>query len=124
LGTSAARDDRLGTLFLHTVGRRSGQPRATALFYLRDGSNLVVVASNAGGHSDPAWWLNLRDRPEVEVEIAGERRRVRARPATTDEGARLWPRLDAGNPDYAAYRAKAQRPIPIVILEGVATGSA
>ena len=121
MGTTAARGDRLGTLYLHTVGRKSGQPRTNALYYLDDASNVVVVASNAGGDSDPAWWMNLRDRPEAEIEIAGERRSVLARPATAEETNRLWPRLDAGNPDYAAYRAKAQRPIPVVILERVAT---
>ena len=117
LGTKAARGDRLGTLFLHTVGRKSGQPRANALFYLLDGSDLVVVASNAGFEADPAWWLNLRDQPNAQVEIAGERRPVRARQATSEEAARLWPRLDAANPGYAAYRAKVRRAIPVVILE-------
>jgi deazaflavin-dependent oxidoreductase (nitroreductase family) len=91
------------------------------LFYLDDGPNVIVVASNAGADSDPAWWLNLRDRPDAEIEIAGERRSVRARPATTEEATRLWPRLDAGNPDYAAYRTRAQRPIAVVILERVGT---
>jgi F420H(2)-dependent quinone reductase len=117
IGTRAARGDRIGTLFLHTVGRKSGQPRVNGLFYLEDGRNLVVVASNAGLDADPAWWLNLCDRPDAEVEIGGRRQPVRARPATTDEGARLWPRLDRGNPDFVAYREKVTRAIPVVILE-------
>jgi len=79
--------------------------------------DLVVVASNGGADTDPAWWLNLRDRPEAEVEIAGDRHPVRARPATAEETDRFWPRLVAANPDYAAYRATARRPIPVVILE-------
>jgi deazaflavin-dependent oxidoreductase (nitroreductase family) len=117
LGTSVATEDRLGTLYLHTVGRKSGRPRANALFYLHDGGNVVVVASNAGADTDPAWALNLRDRPEAEVEMAGQRRPVRARPANTDEETRLWPRLVKANPDYADYSAKVDRPIPVVILE-------
>ena len=117
LGTTRPRGDRLGTLFLHTLGRRSGQPRVNGLFYLEDGPNVVVVASNAGAKSDPAWWLNLRDLPDAEVEIGGRRRLVRARPATAEEAARLWSRLDAGYREFATYRAKARRPIPVVILE-------
>jgi F420H(2)-dependent quinone reductase len=117
LGTRAARGDRIGTLFLHSVGRKSGQPRVNGLFYLEEGSNLVVVASNAGADADPAWWLNLRDQPDAEVEMGGRRRPVRARPATTEEAARLWPRLDTADPDFVAYRAKVTRPIPVVILE-------
>ena len=57
------------------------------------------------------------DQPHAEVEIGGQRRRVHARETTPGELARLWPRLVAANPDYAEYRAKAQRPIPVVILE-------
>ena len=117
LGTSQASSDRIGTLFIHTTGRRSGKPRTTGLFYLRDDVDLVVVASNAGSGSEPAWFRNLRANPEAEVEVAGRRRPVLARVATNDEAARLWPRLDAANPNYADYRAKAGRPIPIVVLE-------
>lgn len=117
VGTSRPRGNRVGTLFLHTVGRRSGQPRVNALFYIMDGADHVVVGSNAGAGTDPAWSLNLRHRPEAEVEIAGTRHPVRAREATADEAAGLWPRLDTANPDYATYRASADRPIPIFILE-------
>jgi F420H(2)-dependent quinone reductase len=117
LGTSVPRGDRIGTLFVHTVGRKSGQPRSNALFYLVEGANLVIVASNAGAEADPAWWLNLRERPDAEVEIGGQRRPVRARVATADEASRLWPRLDDANPDYVAYRARVRRPIPLIILE-------
>jgi len=117
IGTRVARGDRKGTLFLHTVGRKSRQPRVNGLYYIEEDSNLVVVASNAGADTDPAWWLNLRDQPDAEVELAGRRRPVRGRAASADEEARLWPRLDAANPDYAAYRARVHRPIPVVILE-------
>jgi len=117
LGTSEARRDRLGTLFLHSVGHRSGKARVNGLFYVVDAPNLVVVGSNAGSEKEPTWWRNLRTQPEVEVEIAGRRRPVRAREASPPETARLWPRLIAANPDYAAYRARAGREIPIVILE-------
>jgi F420H(2)-dependent quinone reductase len=87
------------------------------LFYIVEGSNLVVVASNVGADSDPAWWLNLRAQPDAEVALAGQRRLVRARAATEDEATRLWPRLDVANPDYATYRAGTDRSIPVVILE-------
>lgn len=117
LGTQIARDDRKGTLFLHTVGRKSGQPRVNGLFYLVEGADFVVVASNAGAEADPAWWLNLRAEPDAEVELAGQRHPVRARAATDEEAARLWPRLDIANPDFAAYRVRANRPIPVVVLE-------
>jgi deazaflavin-dependent oxidoreductase (nitroreductase family) len=116
LGTQPA-NGGLGTLFLLSTGRRSGAERRNAIFYIEDGPDFVVVASNAGADQEPAWWLNLQGRPDAEVEIAGDRIPVHARAATDAEATRLWPRLDARNPDYVAYRAKTSRPIAIVILE-------
>jgi deazaflavin-dependent oxidoreductase (nitroreductase family) len=113
----------MGTLFLHTVGRKSGEPRVNGLFYLVAGPNLVVAASNVGADVDPAWWMNLREQPDAEVEIGGERRAVRARAATADEEARLWPRLDVANPEYVTYRARAHRHIPVIILEPRSAGA-
>jgi F420H(2)-dependent quinone reductase len=109
--------DGLGTLFLASIGRKSGTRRRTGLFYVEDGPDLVVVASNAGENVDPSWWRNIQATPECEVELGTRRLPVRARAATAEEAARLWPRLDAVNPDYALYRRKATREIPLVILE-------
>ena len=107
----------LGTLFLTTTGRTSGKPRGTAVFYVEDGERLVVVPSNAGANRDPAWWRNLQSDPRATVDLAGEHFAVRARRATPDEAAGLWPRLTAANPSFATYRERADREIPVVILE-------
>ena len=107
----------LRTLFLRTVGRKSGQPRRNGLYYVDDGPNLAVVASNVGEDNDPAWWLNLRARPDAEVEIGGTRRAVRARRATPDEADRVYARFVAGQSQYAEYRRRTSREITVVILE-------
>ncbi len=117
IGTTRPSSGRVGTLFLHTIGHRTGAPRRTGLYYLEDGSNLVVVASNAGQDVDPAWYRNLQAQPSAEVELLGQRRRVRARTASPDEAARLWPRFEAVDADYAEYRRRVTRSIPVVILE-------
>jgi deazaflavin-dependent oxidoreductase (nitroreductase family) len=117
IGTHRATGDGLGTLYLHTTGRKTGHVRTNPLFYVTDGNALVVVASNAGATFDPAWAMNLRAQPAGEVEIEGRRRPVRGREATPDEVARLWPKLIAANPDYEAYRATVDRTIPVFILE-------
>jgi deazaflavin-dependent oxidoreductase (nitroreductase family) len=117
LGTNLAADGRPGTLFLLSTGRKSGQVRRNALFYLDDGPNLVVVASNAGADVDPSWWLNLQAMPAAEVELGVDRRLVRARAATADERARLWPLVVAASPGYDEYRRRTSREIPIVVLE-------
>ena len=108
---------RLRTMFLHTVGRTTGEPRRNGLYYVEDGPNLVVIASNAGDDRDPAWWRNLQARPEADVEIGSTMRAVRARQATADEAGPLYERFVAAIPTYDEYRRKVSRPIPVVILE-------
>jgi F420H(2)-dependent quinone reductase len=117
LGLRTAADERLGTLRLTTIGRRSGEKRIAMLFYLDDGPNLAVVASNAGAPEDPGWWRNLQARPSALVDVAADTRSVRAREADEDERARLWPRFVTAMADYERYATVARRPIPIVILE-------
>lgn len=106
-------------LLLHTIGRKSARTKTTPLFYLRDGENLAVVASNGGTLSHPAWWLNLEANPEATVEIGGRRLRVRAEEASRGEKARLWPRLVEMYSGYEDYQRKTDREIPVIILRPV-----
>jgi deazaflavin-dependent oxidoreductase (nitroreductase family) len=114
----------VGTLFLLSTGRKSGKVRRNGLYYIEDGPNLVVVASNAGENVDPQWWQNLKAIPDTEIELGTHRRAVRARQATPDEAERLWPALDAGYGGFAEYRARAyRRTLPVIILEPRGTPS-
>jgi deazaflavin-dependent oxidoreductase (nitroreductase family) len=104
-------------LLLMHVGRKTGRTRMTPLLYLEDEGRLVIIGSNAGDDRHPAWWLNLQSHPEAEVQIGGHHFAVRARAATAAETERLWPKFIAVYKDYATYRARTNRTIPIVILE-------
>jgi F420H(2)-dependent quinone reductase len=104
-------------LSLTTTGRKAGKPRSTTVIYLEDGDRLVVMPSNAGSDATPAWWLNLRANPEAAVQIANERRRVRARVATPEEAQRLWPRMCEAYSGFEAYQQFTEREQPIVLLE-------
>jgi len=105
------------TLFLRTVGRKSGRGRRTGLFYVEEGPNLAVVASKAGEDEDPAWWLNLQARPDAEVDVGREVRAIHARWATPEESDRVYARFEEALPQYADYRQRTTRQIPVVILE-------
>ena len=103
---------------LTTTGRKSGQPRTVLLTSpVQEGSTYVVVASRGGDDQHPAWFLNLRDNPDVEVTTRGEKRRMRARVADPAERARLWPLVTADHKNYAGYQKKTDREIPLVLLE-------
>ncbi|MET8430893.1 nitroreductase/quinone reductase family protein [Nocardia sp. NPDC004860] len=106
------------SLELTTVGRKSGRSHTVMLTApLIDGDTIVVVASRGGGPVHPAWYLNLRDRPEVDVSFrSGPRRRMTARTATVEERAELWPKVIARYDGYAAYQQRITREIPLVLL--------
>jgi deazaflavin-dependent oxidoreductase (nitroreductase family) len=104
-------------LLLTTTGRRSGRPRTTPLLYLEDGDDYVLTASYGGADVHPAWYQNLTATPDVAVEIGAGRERRRARTASGEERARLWPQVTAMYPAYDGYQAKTAREIPLVILE-------
>jgi deazaflavin-dependent oxidoreductase (nitroreductase family) len=106
-------------LLLTTRGRRSGKLRRTALFYGQDGDRYLLVASNGGAPKHPAWYHNLVDHPEVEIQVGPETFTARARTATAEEKPALWQRMVALFPLYATYQAKAGREIPVVIVERV-----
>lgn len=105
-------------VMITTTGRKSGRPRTTMLTApVHDGETFVLVASYGGDSRHPAWFLNLRDNPDVEVTARGRTRRMRARIAPSDERAALWPRVTSAYRGYAAYQRWTDREIPLVILE-------
>jgi deazaflavin-dependent oxidoreductase (nitroreductase family) len=108
-------------LELTTTGRKSGEKRSTMLSSpLRIHGSYVVVASRGGDDVHPAWFLNLRDDPHVEVVIQGGPREPRiARIASAEERERLWPQITSKYPNYGGYQEKTAREIPIVFLEPV-----
>lgn len=103
-------------LLLTTTGRRSGKARTTPLTFLRDGGDIVVIASFGGSDVPPAWWCNLRDDPRAWVTIGRRRTAVTARVATAGEHERLWPLITHTNPGYARYQQRTARRIPVVLL--------
>lgn len=107
-------------VLLSTVGRRSGRRRTTPLVCISDGSDIVVVASNAGSDRMPDWWLNLRDRPQAELEVHGNTLAVVAEEAQGDVGARLTERFCRTFPCFREYRSRTKREIPVVLLRPAA----
>jgi deazaflavin-dependent oxidoreductase (nitroreductase family) len=104
-------------LVLRTVGRRSGRVRDAPLLFAPFGDGFAIVASNAASEHPPAWWFNLQDTPDADAVVHGRMHPVRARPATAEEIAELWPRLVEIYSGYEHYRSIAARELPVVILE-------
>lgn len=109
------------TVELTTIGRKTGQRRATLLTSPLFGEERVVLVASKGGYSeDPIWYKNLVANPEVEITVADRTRKMRARTATPDEKAALWPELVKVYKGYASYQRNTTRDIPVVICEPTA----
>jgi deazaflavin-dependent oxidoreductase (nitroreductase family) len=110
---------KMPVLELTTTGRKTGQPRSVMLTSpYQEGATIVVVASRGGDDEHPAWFLNLRDDPDVEVAYKGApKQRMRASIADSADRARLWPLVVADHKNYAGYQTKTTREIPLVLLE-------
>ena len=103
------------TLLLTTIGRKSGEPRTTPLIYKKFGSDYVLVASLGGAPNHPAWYLNLLETPDCEIQAGSTRLKARARVAGA-ERASLWAQMVDYFPDYAEYQRRTQREIPVLVL--------
>ena len=98
--------------------REGKAPSSVGFFFSLGHSTIVVVASRGGDDQHPAWFLNLRDNPDVEVAFKGKpKEHMHARVATAEERARLWPEVTKTYKGYANYQTKTTREIPLVLLE-------
>jgi deazaflavin-dependent oxidoreductase (nitroreductase family) len=105
-------------LILHHTGAKSGARRQSPVIHMSDGESLVIVASLLGSPKNPAWYHNLRAHPDdVEVDVRGGRRAVRARQAIREEAAELWPRLVETYRPFETYVTRTDREFPVMILE-------
>ena len=103
-------------VLLTTTGRKSGKRRTSPLFGLADGENWTVIASQGGHPEHPNWYLNLRDNPDVELQVGGETKRMRAETAEGDDRTRLWAKMAAMYSGYDEYQTLTERIIPVVVL--------
>ena len=104
-------------LLLTTRGRRSGEERTTPLIYGSHQGDYLIVASKAGAPQPPACYLNLREHPEVGVQVRGDRFTAYARTAKPDEKRQMWRTMTAIWPHYDSYQKRTDREIPVVVLE-------
>jgi deazaflavin-dependent oxidoreductase (nitroreductase family) len=104
-------------VILTTTGRRSGRPRATALYGHPDGDRWAVVGSKGGAHVDPSWVANLRADPRATLRIGASAWPVRGREAEGEERERLWALVCAAFPGFEVYQVATTRRLPVVVLE-------
>lgn len=112
-------EDPVGMLALTTTGRKSGLPRQTTAVYIKNGSDYVVAASNAGKDKHPGWYFNLRKNPQVTLRIKKQQIKAVAEVASSEQRAQFWGQLVEAAPMFAGYQQRTQREIPMVILHPI-----
>jgi len=115
---------RFGVMGLKTRGRRSGAERLVIVGYFEDGPNLVTLAMNGWADAEPAWWLNLRARPDAVVLLPTGARAVRARAAQQEERQRLWAKVveyPGWGDDLDGLAARRSMNTTVVVFEARST---
>ena len=100
------------------TGARSGREICKPLLHIRDGDDIVIIASNGGAPRHPAWYHNLVANPLVTVESGADRWPATAVLAEGEDRRRLFDRL-ASTPQMAEYADRVKdvsREIPIFRL--------
>jgi deazaflavin-dependent oxidoreductase (nitroreductase family) len=98
-------------------GAKSGKIRKTPLMRIEHNATYAVVASNAGAPTHPFWYRDIVANPLVELQDGAVKQEMRAREVFAEEKAEWWKRADAAYSEFPAYRARAGREIPVVVLE-------
>jgi hypothetical protein len=72
---------------------------------------------NGWGKGEPAWWLNLQDHPDVEVQLVDGARLVTGRAAEGEERERHWARWQQIDENLDAYAALRSAETAVVVFE-------
>ena len=112
------RDTGLPVIIVTHTGNKTGAIRKTPLMRVKDGNSYVLIGSQGGAPTHPAWVHNLRLNPAVELRDRTHVQKMRVREVTDDaERARLWKLAVAAYPPYADYQKKTTRKIPVFVAE-------
>ena len=99
------------------TGAKSGQAREFPLMYVPYHNGIVLVASLAGAPNHPVWYHNLIRHPRLEVTTGPVTKRLKARIASKEEKATVWPLCCQVYPDFQLYQDRTDRDIPVFICE-------
>lgn len=104
-------------LLLTTTGRKTGKQRTLPLAFFQQPGGYLVVASNGGQPTNPAWYHNLTSNPQAQVELLAQTIPISAEVLSGASRAAAWQHVVAAAPAYARYETQTAREIPLVLLK-------
>ncbi|GGF33085.1 hypothetical protein GCM10011399_27740 [Subtercola lobariae] len=105
-------------VLLHSLGVKSGIERVTPVMSIaRPDGTWLIAASKAGAPENPAWYANLKAKPETSIETGSDTVPVVAEELTDPEYDAGWAEFTSRAPGFADYQVKAgSRRIPVIKL--------
>lgn len=105
----------LSMVVLHTIGRKSGNTFLVPLVMtVKKDSEMMLFGSFAGATDDPAWAHNLREYPEIDVEVGTEKFATRIEELPAEEAKKACKVTASNNKTFAGYmKSAAPRDIPV-----------
>jgi len=103
--------------YLTTLGAKSKKPRSRPVLCVPSDGDLILVGSNWGNSTNPAWVYNLRAHPRARVCKGKIQKAVTARELHGEERMACWRKAVAFYPLYVAYESRSGRTLPIFLLE-------
>ena len=116
------RDTGIPVVVVTNLGVSSGKVRKTPVMRVEHDGKYAMVASKGGAPEHPQWYYNLRANPLVEVQDGPHKQDMTARELSGAEREEWWDRAVAVFPNYADYKKKTTRQIPVFVLEPAAEG--
>jgi len=112
------RDTGLPIAIFWTRGAKSGKVRKNGLMRVEHDGAYLMVGSQGGAPTDPAWVSNVRKYPDqITVQDGPEPWDGVARELDGEERDVWWERAVAAYPPYADYQERTDRRIPIFLVE-------
>ena len=102
-------------MVLSTVGRKTKKIRHIPLIKVLHNNQPILVASMGGAPIHPSWFFNVRDNPNIEVQIGPDKKSYHAIRASEEEKEKLWPTICSFYSDYQVYQERTQRNIPVFV---------
>lgn len=105
----------LSIVVLHTIGRKSGNTFLVPLVLtIKKDGEMMLFGSFAGAMDDPAWAHNLRENPEIDVEVGTKKFATRIEELPVEEAKKACKITASNNKTFASYmESAAPRDIPV-----------
>lgn len=104
-------------VLIEMTGAKSGEKRTIPLMYVPYKEGVIIVGSQGGAPKSPVWVNNLYANPDIVAQYKGKRMNLRARLADDAEKEEVWPTCVEHYAEFADYRARTDRNIPVFICE-------